>query len=315
MERLTRTMTREQMTAFRAQVTQRVNSLAPQVVTEQEGRSKFIGTVTTLSSLVYGPLIVEAFDVTPSRRALGVEMLAAGGGFFAPYLLTRNARVTDGMATLALQGGARGVVDGVFLATALGVDGSSEHARFALAFSVAEMLAGYEVARAFDISAGDAALVADLGNFGLGIGCMTAVTIDEQALNGDGVAGKVAGLAGTVAGYGAGALLANSSHYTAGDADMLSTAGVLGAGWPTAILLAFDDGANITNSEYAAGSGLGAIAGLVAGHALQARRDFTQTQGTWIRLSTIAGGLIGLGIGAMILADTREGYRVSCSRA
>lgn len=162
------------------------------------------------------------------------------------------------------------------------------------------MIVGYNIADNSNLSGGSAGTISVAGNFGLGIGLGSYMLITDEDFDDNRLAPAL-GLAMSAAGYYVGVTMANSAHYTAGDATVLATLGGLGAYAPPALL-------SITKSDegklYVGSAIAGAIGGLALGHSLLATRDFTTSQGNYISLGTTAGGLMGLGIA--ILASSHD---------
>ncbi len=299
-----REMSREDLRAFRETIAARLRTRAPRVLIDQDGRSAFVTGVTALSLGFYGWGIPTLLDVEDGRAAVGSYMLIGGAGFLIPYLATKNARVTDGMATLGLQGGLRGIADGLLLYWLASPSEADENALIgvAMAGSIAEMIVGYNIADNSNLSGGSAGTISIAGNFGLGIGLGSYMLIADEDFDDNRLAPAL-GLAMSAAGYYVGTIMANSAHYTAGDATVLATLGGLGAYAPPALL-------SITKSEeeklYVGSAIAGAIGGLALGHSLLATRDFTTSQGNYISLGTSAGGLMGLGIAMLASSDDSD---------
>jgi|GEM_PF-1416223 len=295
---------RDELKAFRAEISRRLKARMPETLVDREGRAAFLITTTGLSLSMYGWLLPSALGIENDKKYAGVYLLTAGGGFILPYFLTKESRISDGMATLAFQGGVRGLIDGYFLSRLLGVDGDREKYGFALGMSVCELLAGYEIARAADLNTGETGAISVAGNFGMGLGIAGAVIADENAMNSENRAGPLGALLGSAAGYAAGVMLSRSANYTPGDADVLSTAGVLGAGWGLTFCSYAETDAP---ASYAWLLSIGALGGLTTGHLLQQARDFTSSQGRFLQAGTALGALGGLGFSVMIAAGSKSG--------
>lgn len=118
------------------------------------------------------------------------------------------------------------------------------------------------------------------------------------------------GLGFSAAGYAIGTAMSNSRHYTAGDATILANLGMLGAIVPPSLL-------SVTDSEdenlYIGAAIAGSIGGLVLGHSLLAERDFTSSQGSYVSLGTLAGGVMGLGVVFLTNTDSGKAYAIAGS--
>jgi drug/metabolite transporter (DMT)-like permease len=100
---------------------------------------------------------------------------------------------------------------------------------------------------------------------------------------------------GAGAGLAAGALYAPHRDHTYGDASVMRTAGLLGGYTGIALVQTF--GATDYENSSTIGAMTGATLGLLVGDRLVRRTDFTFSQGVLMNLSTIGGGLFGLGLG------------------
>jgi len=106
-------------------------------------------------------------------------------------------------------------------------------------------------------------------------------------------------LAASAAGLTAGALVADERAYSWGDAEVVRTAGLLGAGLAaTAVDISDTENPN----PYVAAAMAASLGGIVGGDRLVARRNFSVGQALLIDAGTIAGGALGLGV-AYLLSD------------
>jgi hypothetical protein len=231
-----------------------------------------------------------------TRTFVGTYMLTAGSTFFIPFLATSKSRVTKAQANMALYGGGMGILHGILLHGLLDgrefFDSQSERIlTTTLLTSVGEGIAGYMIAGANNLSEGKANVITTVGSFGLGAGAAIGYLADVDDFQG--YSGLM--LLGTGAGFVAGTSIANTQQFTAGDAEVFAVAGSLGTYVPAALLYAFgadDDGADLLVGTALAGTAGGLYAGsqLVKGH------DFTDAEGDYIALGTIAGGALGVGV-------------------
>jgi hypothetical protein len=109
-------------------------------------------------------------------------------------------------------------------------------------------------------------------------------------------------LPAAAAGILAGHRVARTRDYTWGDADVVYTAGALGilAGVAAADLLTLEE------RPLAAAGMLGGAAGLYLGGRHVRGTDFTIGQASLNRLGAIAGGLVGLGLGALVSVEEED---------
>ncbi len=285
---------------FQRKVTERIKQKEPQVVINQEGRTKLIVGTMVLSLGYYGWAVPGALDVDDGKLAVTLYMLTSGAGFYIPLFVTSNIPVTDAAATLSLYGGTRGIVHGISLSNLFSKEPSGQGIiASGMLVSIIEVLAGFNIANKLNISAGTAETIGVGGDFGLGLGLGTAHLANflendnDQAVAGSVLLGSGIGLLG-------GKLIADHQPYTRGDSYVLSAAGLLGAYIPIAVV---DISGTENEKAYTASSMLGAVVGLGLGHKLVQEKDFTTGQGNLIRLSGLAGGLIGLGIAYLVSSE------------
>jgi hypothetical protein len=312
--RTRRSLTQAEMLALRADVTRRIRVQAPAAGMDQEGRTALITGTTALAMGYYGLALPNAFNIENGNTIAGFWLLSSGLGFVLPYALTSHSRVTPAMATMAIQGGMRGIFDGWLLYGLIKGEGFMDNVAYGgepylgigVAGSLLEFGIGYMIADKADMSAGTASMIAIGGNLGLGLGFET-----YGLAVGDGE-GDVRTMAATVLGvsalgYAAGSAFAHSSHYTAGDATVFTTAALLGAGVPPAL-------ASLTESEearlYLGLSMAGCIGASVIANGFLATRDFSSAQGNYVSLATTAGGLMGAGLGLMAVGESDNGNTI-----
>jgi len=258
----------------------------------QEGRGWFL-TATNVSGVVYGLSISEALSLK-DRSYAACFLLTAGSFFFGPYFLTKNREVTYGQANLTWYGLSRGYAHGIMLTYIV-----DNKAPFKDAVGVAaitgftEGVLGFACTKQFKLSDGMANLITIYGDWGLFGGLALAAQL--RADHTESILGL--GLAGNALGLGLGYQLSKAGDISAGDAEMISSAGKLGLFLPVPILVAINpnDGRYITSSLYLSG-----IAGLYVGHQLVKDIDFSFSDGFLTGLGTNAGELVGAGIGYII---------------
>lgn len=291
-----RTLAAGEAVALRERVSREVRRNAPELALNQEGRSALVTGTTTLSLAFYGWAVPDALRLE-DEIAVGTYFMIGGGGFLIPYLATRESEVTNGMASLALHGGARGIMDGFLLAWLLEGDDDFEMRSFTAlgtVMSVGEMIAGYHIARVNELSSGHASVLGTTGAFGAGMGLAAYGMFDIRS---ESPAGPLFGLGGSALGYIVGNAMARNQDYTAGDAAVLTSAGLLGAFVP----LLFEAGIEVEDGKVILGSMIaGSAAGLWLGHEAVRGRNFSTSQGNYIGLATTGGALMGFGLGMMM---------------
>ena len=289
---------------FRRKVTERIKHEKPEVVLDQEGRSKLIAGSLALSMGYYGWAVPVMFDLQDGKTISALYMLISGAGFFIPLTATRHKRVTDGEATFSLYGGTRGIVHGIFTYGLIsGKDASEREAVGAgMVGSLAEAITFFALANKSNMRPGKAEVIGIGGDFGLGLGLGTAHLANffdddkERSLCASIVLGSGAGLL-------AGKFLADRQPYTRGDAYVLRGAGMLGAYLPVA---AVDLAKPKDDKTYTSAAMAGAVVGLGVGHFLVRGKDFTTGQGKLLNLGELAGGLVGLGVAHLVSSDEHD---------
>ncbi|MDP4267335.1 MAG: hypothetical protein Q8880_07870 [Bacteroidota bacterium] len=296
-------LSKVQVEELRKKITDRIRQQAPEIIINQEGRTKLLVNTTLVSLAYYGWVIPKVLGVNDNKGQVGLYMLTSGAGFFLPFFITKNSSVTDAEATMSDYGQTRGIIHGMLLSKIINDNADiNTFLGFGMAASIAEGFAGYAWAQNSKMSAGTASTIGVTGDFGLGIGAGLA---HVSGLLNDYSDGKLftSMLLGTAAGIATGSVISKNNIYTKGDAYVLRSAGLLGAyvSLTTFIIAEPND-----PKFYSGGATLGALGGLLLGHYMAKENDFTTGQGVLISLSEIAGGLIGLGTGYLISGNPEE---------
>lgn len=268
---------------------------------DQSGRTSLLLGSTLWSLLYYGTATSMALDVNEPA----VPILLAGGlGYLVPALLTNNAQVTDGAASLALGGMFQGTIHGWALASLLAGDDlfNQDTPRLGFGLSVltgiGETVAGYLVATNTNMSEGRASVLNTSAFYGMVCGGLaTAAVFDQVEPSSDVAARTVGGLAlvGAAAGVIVGNTVANGQHYSTGDASMYSISGLFGATLPWVVLATIAP----EQSSFTVVSTLSiatTIGGLWLGDHLVRGKDYRASDGTIASLSVLGGALIGVGV-------------------
>jgi hypothetical protein len=288
-------------------------ALGAVTVAEQRsrGRTGFLLGSSALSLGFYSWAVPKAFDLS-DREGVAAGMLAAAVGFFAPMLATSYDDVTTGMAVMSLHGSTRGIVHGIALYEWLWDDDDDEvvvdednddpQLQAALAASVVEGIGGYFWARQAHMNAGHAQTIGVAGDFGTLWGVGIAELLDADPEDETEVRGASV-LAASAAGLAAGAFLAEDRGYSWGSAEVVRTAGLLGAGIAAT-------GVDISDTEnanpYVAAAMAASVAGVVAGDRLVVERNFSVGEALLIDAGTIAGGALGLGAAYLLSDDSSD---------
>jgi hypothetical protein len=259
-----------------------------------DGRTTLMAGLAGLGLGFYGFATPIILDVDDAQQAVGLYLVTAAATIFVPYLATRDEPVTLGMATLATAGGALGVAHGMLLYVLAAGDNPSARGLFATgaAVSLAELGAGYVVARKTNMSAGHAGSIAAGGAFGAGW-----ALAGDALIAGDKIEEQDRGLAGVaLAGSIGGALIGDqyARHRTlsAGDASVVSLGGMVGLYASVGPLLI----AEVDSVRAVAGTILGShLLGLVVGDRLIDGKDFSRSDAGRVGMFTLGGALLGMG--------------------
>lgn len=259
---------------------------------DKSGRPLFVATSTAMAFGFYGWAIPYLFEENASSQVIvGTYMVTASAGTFIPLWFTRNRPVTMASAAMAWYGMSRGALHGALLPYAFNANTENKSpVACALGLSAVEGIAGFEWATRTGMSTGSAATISNGSDFGslYGLGF-------SHLFNGES-SGLAAGtLIGSGVGLVASALYVPHRDHTYGDASVMRTGGWVGGFTGLAIVQTFGP------EDYEKSSSVGAIAGgtvgLLLGDRLVHKADFTFGQSVIVDLTTIGGGLLGLGTG------------------
>lgn len=272
---------------------------------DQSGRSGLLWGSTLWSLFYYGG--AASYAVSGESDIAWAFIVAGGAGYLIPSLLTQNAPVSEGAATLSLGGMFQGILHGWALSFLIqGADAKDGRlgAGLSVLGGVTEAVVGYTVGTNTGIEDGHASVINSTAFYGLVVGGLTsAMVFDNVDFSSDAVV-RVAGGAGLV-GAAAGVLIGNElgkeSTWTSGDASVYAVTGLLGATLPIAVITAVQP--EDVSVSLAAGLGIaGTVGGLWLGTGIVHGIDYPS--GALISLSTVGGALVG--VGAAALSESSE---------
>lgn len=271
-------------------------------VTDVTGRPLLVATSTVMAFGFYGWAIPYLFEENASDAAkTGTYLVAASAGTFIPLWFTRHRPVSMATATMAWYGMSRGALHGALLPYALDSNAQTKQAvASAFGFSVVEGIVGFEWAARTGMSTGTAATISNGADFGAlyGLGF-------THLIKGDDDSGRAAGtLIGSGVGLVASALYAPHRDHTYGDASVMRTGGWVGGFTGLTIARMFTDEYQRSNT---AGALIGATVGLTVGDRLVDKTDFSFGQSVIVDLTSIGGGLLGLGTGMLTEGSSGSG--------
>ena len=316
-ERERKQLSMVEMLALRSRI--RINATQVEVGgLDQSGRSTLLWGSTLWSLFYYGTAVSIVFSSDGSVSSAPTYLIAGGLGYFVPALLTQNANVTAGAASLAVGGMFQGALHGWALGGLISGSNLSSRTGFALSIlgGVSETVAGYVIGSNTGISEGAAGVINTTEFYGAAGGALAALTIMGNVTEGDAGIRVLSGLG--LVGAAGGILLGNeiikSQHITNSDATVYALTGALGLGLPYAVLSAVS--LDNVSTRVITGIGLlGAAGGLYLGTRLIDGLDYREGDGSTFLLSTLAGGVIGVGIAQLVDSPRAIGPLVWASAA
>jgi hypothetical protein len=254
------------------------------VVSEPAG-NRFAAHLTTLAAVVYGPLAASLFD--DGKSAGAAWLLTTGLTFFVSYSAVQSSGITRAQSDLA---GDLGLVVGAS-GLLLGYAGSGNADKGVRGIALAGAIIGTGVGAGAGIGMSDA----EVHGVKMGVRMGAALGVAASGLSGaDGRSTAAAAVAGAAIGGPIGLVYPRHAGYlvTAGDAEAIGTAGLIGTAWAASTL-----GKNPKATRIGATLGLGYVAGGLIGSQVFARQfNLTGTQATLLDVGAFAGGLVGLAI-------------------
>ena len=305
-ERERKQLSMVEMLALRSRI--QINAMPVEIGgLDQSGRSALLWGSTLWSLFYYGTAISYTFSADGSAGSAPSYLIAGGLGYFVPAILTLDANVTAGAASLAVGGMFQGALHGWALAGLVGGENVNPRTGFALSVlgGVSETIAGYVIGSNTGISEGAAGLINTTEFYGAAGGALAALTIVGTDVSGNTGIRVLSGLGliGAAGGILIGNEIIKSQHVTSADATVYAVSGALGLGLPYAILLAVNP--SDVSTRLITGIGLlGAAGGLYLGTRFIDGLDYRDDDGTTVLLSTLAGGVIGLGVSQLVDSPT-----------
>jgi len=290
-----------QVDSLRDAVTAVLETTSPHLTVGQEGKPILLGTTALVSIGFWAWAIPVAAGASSEEAFTTSYLIVAGSAVLLPNLLTRNSTVTYGMGDMAMVGATRGIVHGALVYDLAVREGSESRDDQALltcmvAGSMGELIAGYEWARLSKLDAGAANSIATMSDFGMLCGFGTSHFIEFSGEEDDPQAQAATVLTTSFAGALGGRYLASKRDYTYGDVSVMRNMGFVGA--MAGMAIANIDGDTETDPTLI-GAITGSAVGLVVGDRLVRHTDVTFGNSVTNTLSTVAGGLVGMGIGAL----------------
>jgi hypothetical protein len=279
--------------------------------TTREMRTAFVRSQTILGLLAYGPTFATLVGDDGLSFTAGY-LVMAGGSFFVATELTRQLEITPARQFLSSRMAWRGTMNGIFIGAATDM-GYRRSLGMGWLFGTGGTALGLYTAR--NLSEGEAVAMV----VGHDIAHLSAyavfVLVDPNSDLGttDGLSPQYRTLGATVAGwagYRLGLRYAQRASYevTAGDALLLWSGAAIGATAFGAIIADGDP-----EPQAVAGTVLaGALAGIWGADRWLVRRfDHTTAEGSLVALGGVAGALIGIGTGVLVVGEAERGASVT----
>jgi hypothetical protein len=304
-------------------------SVAPKVVLNQKGRPAML-VMNTLTGLgYYGWTVPVSLGIEDEKAFVGMYMLSAATAFYLPYKITENKDVSLGQASFTFYGQSRFGLHGFLLASSLSkrvnyddyvnyddpnymyneydyqrydrAREKQDRAYFSMSIlgSVAGGIAGYNLAGKWDYSGGSTSIFQMGGDVGTISGLLLSDVFgfwDKPENNA--MAATTLGM--SIAGMGVGKYLGDTKSFTLGDAIVYRSTILASCMVPVTVIRYFDPD---DFTPYAIGGLAGIAAGGYLGWKSTLNRDFSASEGVFVALGELAGGLLGAGLGFLVAPD------------
>jgi hypothetical protein len=281
--------------------------------TTSDMRTAFVRNQTFLGLAVYGP----AFSVMVADdgvTATAAYLVMAGGSFFAANEIARRASITPARQHLSSRMAWRGALDGLVIGDALDAK-TRPRASLAWLGGVGGTTAGLLIAR--DLTEGEAVSMVVGHDIAYVSAWLLGYLVDPDDNDGEGLSLATRQLGATALGWGGyvlGRRYAGRALYevTPGDALLLWTGATLGATTLGAFIAEADPSPQAVAGTILAGG----LAGVwVADRYLVRRYDHSTSEGTLVSLGSVAGGLMGIGVGVLVAGEAERGASLTLALA
>lgn len=273
---------------------------AEQTEFEWRGRDR---AINAMYGIYYGASLAAIFDLSDAAAA-GIPLVTGGLWMLGPAFNPKKYEgITESTMRAANTGKILGLVYGGSLGLAIAGD-SEDNYKAILALSTIGSITLGEIAfqsqKRKNVSGGKIEIMRHYGFLGTGVGgaLLAATNTDNAHLIGVGL------LAGGISGLLIGNKVANKYDYTRGDADALSSLGVISTGIGFAVIAnALENNPEVSNAILLVPAST-AIAGTLIGQRQVRNAQLTKKQGSTINLSSAGGALVGLGGAILINSDS-----------
>jgi hypothetical protein len=313
-----KSLTKVELDAFCEKINQSEN-IENVLNLNQDGRTEFLISSTISGLGFYAWVTPIALQIENERPQIATYMLIGGSSFFVPFLATKNRKVTTSMARAYSIGTGTGIGHGLIIRNLMELnndypnqDYAKSDRRFliAAAMGMGEGLGLMALADKYDLPVSNVSMIATGGVWGAGWGAATGSLFlsENEDYDKEVLKTSIPALIGSGAGMYLGhKVFQKMPNMTNGDVLVTNAYGILGGvASATVVDLAvnFD---KINEMKLLMGSMTAAtIGGMAYGLHRTSDYDYTTSEGAYIGLSEIAGGLLGIGVGYLIMTDNFE---------
>ena len=278
----------------------------------QIGRQELLVSSTISGLGFYGWSSFRSLNIENERPMVATYMLVGGSSFFVPFFLTKNKEVTKPMARAYSIGTGTGIGHGFLIKNWIDIndDNSSNwNARdrrlaIPMALGLAESIGLMKLTQKYDLSLSNVGMIATGSVWGAGYGATIGAISLKTDVEYPKDVNRISSL--TILGSGAGMyaghkIFQKMPNMTNGDVVVTNAYGVIGVLYAGMISdLAFDN-FDDTEVKIMLGS-MSALSAAGLAYGLHRTKDYNYStaEGSFIGLSEIAGGLLGIGVGYLI---------------
>lgn len=311
-------LTKVELDAFCEKINQS-ESIENILNTNQNGRTEFLISSTVSGLGFYAWLTPSALGIDNERPQIATYMLIGGSSFFVPFLATKNKKVTTSMARAYSIGTGTGIGHGLIIRNLAELnneypnrDYRKSERRFLIpmAMGLGEGLGFMALANKYDLPVSDVSMIATGGVWGAGWGAATGslFTSENDDYKTETRKTSIPALIGSGAGmYFGHKVFQKMPNMTNGDVLVTNAYGILGGVASATVVDLATDFNNYNDFKILMGSmTLATAGGLAYGLHRTSDYDYTTSEGAYIGLSEIAGGLLGIGVGYLIMTDNFE---------
>jgi hypothetical protein len=310
-------LTKVELDAFCEKINQSEN-IENVLSLDQNGRTEFLISSTISGLGFYAWVTPIALQIENGRPRIATYMLIGGSSFFVPFLATKNRKVTTSMARAYSIGTGTGIGHGLILRNLMELNNeppydyakSDRRLLISAVMGMGEGLGLMALANKYDLSVSNVSMIATGGVWGAGWGAATGSLFLSQNDDNDAEIRKtnIPALIGSGAGMYLGhKVFQKMPNMTNGDILVTNAYTILGGVASATIVDLAVDFNNDNDVKFLMGSMTAAtIGGMAYGLYRTSDYDYTTSEGAYIGLSEIAGGLLGIGIGYLVMADNFE---------